>query len=187
MIVSYRLDPGQSRFTVQAFAGGVLSFVAHSPTFIARDYAGELRLSHDDLTGELRVTVRAESLELVDQVSPSDRQEIEGRMRREVLETAAYPDIRLEADDLSGHEAEGNQYHLRIRGQLSVHGATGPVEVDARLLAFRDGARVSGECPLRLSEYGIRPVTALAGAIKLKDQLRVAFDLAFLREEQEGP
>ena len=30
--------PGQSRFTVQAFAAGLLSFLGHSPTFAVRDF-----------------------------------------------------------------------------------------------------------------------------------------------------
>ena len=42
MTVRYRLDPVRSRFTVQAFATGLLSFLAHSPTFGVRDFAGEM-------------------------------------------------------------------------------------------------------------------------------------------------
>jgi hypothetical protein len=37
MAVHYRLNPGESRFTVQAFASGLLSFLGHSPTFAIRD------------------------------------------------------------------------------------------------------------------------------------------------------
>ncbi len=43
MTARYRLDPGQSRFTVQAFATGLLSFLGHSPTFAVRDFAGAVR------------------------------------------------------------------------------------------------------------------------------------------------
>ncbi len=183
MIVHYRLDSDHSRFTVQAFATGMLSFLGHSPTFTVGDYAGELRLDHDTLGGSLWVTVRADSLELLDQVSAADRRDIEDRMRREVLETNTYPEIRLAAENLSGGATEGNQYRLHIRGQLALHSGTRSLEVDARLLAFRDGVRISAAFPLRMSEYGIRPVTALGGAIKLKDELRVAFDLAFVRDD----
>jgi polyisoprenoid-binding protein YceI len=185
MIVRYRLEPGQSRFTVQAFAAGMLSFLGHNPTFAVRDVRGEMRLDHSTVGGSLLVVVRADSLELLDQIKPADRQEIEQRMRQEELETTKFQEIRFEAESLSGREAEGNQYRLQLRGRLELHGVTRPVELGAQLRVFRDGARVTGECPLSLSEYGIRPVTALAGAIKLKDQLRVAFDLAFLVGENE--
>ena len=44
MMTRYRLDPGQSRFTVQAFATGMLSFLAHSPTFAVRAFRGDVEI-----------------------------------------------------------------------------------------------------------------------------------------------
>ncbi len=190
MTARYRLDPGPSLFTVQAFAAGLFSFLGHSPTFAVRDYAGEIRLDPDSLAGtRLRITVRADALELLDQVGPADRAEIEGRMRRDVLETAAYPEIDFSAEDVASNRTGQGQYQLRIRGRLSLHGVTRPHDVDARLLVYDDGVRLTGEAALRLSDYRIRPVTALGGSIKLKDQLRLAFDLAAWKEDggQEGP
>src|SRR5262245_40899902 len=97
MIAHYRPDPQRSRLTVQAFAGGLLSVLAHSPTFAVHDFSGEVRLDPVTLTGAwLAMTIRADSLRVADNVSASDRQEIEDRMRREVLETASYPEVRFE-------------------------------------------------------------------------------------------
>jgi polyisoprenoid-binding protein YceI len=183
MTTRFRLDPGRSRFTVQGFAAGLLSVFAHSPTFAVRDFAGEVRFDHGPLEGgALRLTVRADSLDLVDQVSPADRRDIEGRMRQEVLQTAAYPEIRYEADVGSVSQVGRGQYQLRIRGRLSLHGVTCPHEVAAQMLVYEDGIRLAGECPLALPDYRIGPVTALGGAIKMKDHLRVAFDLLGLKE-----
>lgn len=190
MMVRYRLDPGPSRFTVQAFASGMFSFLGHSPTFAVRDYAGEIRLAPGSLSENwLQVTVRADALELLDKVSPADRAEIEGRMRRDVLETAVYPEIRFDAEDMAASRTDQGQYQLRIRGRLSLHGVFNPHEMDARLLVYDDGVRLTGETVLRLSDYRIRPVTALGGSIKLKDPLRLAFDLAAWKEDggQEKP
>jgi polyisoprenoid-binding protein YceI len=186
----YRPEPAHSRFTVQAFAGGLMSFLAHSPTFLVRDFAGEFRLDPDPLAGaSLQLTARADSLTLVDRVRPADREEIEGRMRAEVLETRLYPEIRFGSTEISGRPAAAHEYQLRINGRLSLHGATNPLGVDAQLQVYTDGVRLSGEFPLRLSEYGIRPVTALGGAIRLNDTLRVAFDLVAWKEgcRPEGP
>jgi polyisoprenoid-binding protein YceI len=179
----YRLDRNHSRLTAQAFAAGLLSFAAHSPTFAARDLAGELGL--DPATAEggwFRLAVRADSLELLDRVSPADRRDIEGRMRREVLETAAHPEVGFEAEALSARPAGEHEYQLTLDGRLSLHGLTRPHRVEGRLLVYDDGVRLSGAGPLRLGDYDIRPVTALGGAIKLKDQLRLAFDLVAWKE-----
>ena len=179
----YRMDPGHSRFTVQAFAGGLLSFLGHSPTFAVGDFAGELCWEPDRPEGAgLVVTVRADSLELIDNVRPADREDIEGRMRREVLEAAAYPDIRFQAAEITTTAAGGNRHRLRISGMLSLHGVTNRHGIEAELLLYNDGVRLGGEFPLRLADYRIRPVTALGGAIQLRDQLRVSFDIVAWRE-----
>jgi hypothetical protein len=89
-----RFDPSQGRFTVRAFAAGMLSAFAHSPTFAVRDYRGEIRFEGGRIDGmALDLTVGADSLDLLDKVSGSDRREIEERMRRDVLEVAAFPAI----------------------------------------------------------------------------------------------
>ncbi len=181
----YRLDPVLSKFTVQAFAGGVLSLFGHSPTFAVRDFAGFVDFEGDAVAGmRLELTVQAGALQLMDGVKPTDRAEIEGRMRGEVLEAAAHPEIRFQAAVAASERIEPGRYRLRLGGSLALHGITRPYQADAELRIFDDGVRLRGEAPVRLSEFGIRPVTALAGAIQLKDELRVAFDLAAV---PEGP
>jgi polyisoprenoid-binding protein YceI len=184
MRTRYRLDPGHSKFTVQAFAGGLLSFFAHSPTFAVRDFAGEVDFEDDAVESmRLQLAVKAGALALVDQVKAADRVEIEGRMRGEVLETAAYPEIRFEAAVRASERIEPGRYKVQLAGPLALHGVTREHQADVELLIFDDGVRLRGASPLRLSEYRIRPVTALAGAIKLKDELKVSFDLAALPEK----
>jgi polyisoprenoid-binding protein YceI len=185
MATRYQLDPSHSRFTVQAFATGLLSFFGHSPTFAVREFDGLLDFGEGQIAGlKLDVTVRADALALVDNVKPTDRAEIEGRMRSEVLETAAYPTIDYHGAVVSSQRLAQGQYGVRVDGALSLHGVTRPHPVDAHLLILDDSVRLRGESLLRLSEHAIRPVTALAGAIKLKDDLKVSFDLAAV---PEGP
>jgi polyisoprenoid-binding protein YceI len=149
-----------------------------------------MRFDPNNPTGaSLAVTVRADSLTLVDQVRPADRQEIETRMRSEVLEISGYPEIRLDADDLPATRIADNRYRLGINGVFSLHGVTQRQRLEAELLVYSDGVRATGELGLRLSDYRIRPVTALGGTIKLKDELRLKFDIAAWKsaEEQEQP
>jgi len=178
MTVRYRFDPGSSRFTVQAFAGGMLSFLGHSPTFAVRDFAGGMGLTGPTFAGAwLEITVQAGSLELIDAVSPGDRADIEGRMRGEVLETASYREVGFRGTDLSGEQVSVGRYRLRVDGQLSLHGVTNPHRVEAQLVIYEDGIRLSGESALRPSDYRIRPVSALGGGIRLKDHLQFSFDM----------
>jgi len=184
MTVRYRIDPGQGRFTVQGFATGMLSVFAHSPTFAVRDIAGVVGL---DASAGLRnidvdLTVRTDSLVLLDQVRPADREEIEGRMRREGLETAAFPEIVFHTLEFEAEPVDRDHYRVFLGGRLTLHGVTRPHGIEAELLIFSDALRLRGESILRMSAYQIRPVTALGGAIRLKDELSLSFDLIALPE-----
>ena len=184
MTAQYRLDPSLSRFTVQAFATGMLAFLGHSPTFAVRDFTGRVRLEGGTPPRlQLAVTVRAEGLTLVDVVRASDRREIEETMRRDVLETDEYPEISYEAARVSADALAQGRYRLRLDGRLTLHGVSRPHPLDAELLVFTDGIRLQAESALRLSDYRIKPVTALGGTIRLKDELHLSFDIAGLPEE----
>jgi polyisoprenoid-binding protein YceI len=184
MSACYRIDAGRSRFTVQALATGMLSFLGHSPTFAVRDFAGELRWQPDTSEGTgIEVTVRADSLELMDNVRPADREDIEGRMRREVLEVGAYPEIGFRGDEIMAGAIAPDRYRGRIVGLLSLHGVTNREAIEAEVGLYDDGVRMAGEFPLCLSDYRIRPVTALGGAIRLRDPLRVSFDILAWKEQ----
>jgi len=180
----YRFDPSQGRFTAQAFAAGLLSAFAHSPTFAVRDFRGELRFEAGQVDGlGLDLTARADSLDLLDKVSASDRREIDERMRRDVLQLAVFPEILYQAADVPAESTGRDEFRLRIDGRLTLHGVTQPRPIDAVLKVFKDGILLRGECHLRPSDYRIRPVTALGGTIKLKDEMRIVFELIALPEE----
>jgi polyisoprenoid-binding protein YceI len=175
----YVLDPAQSRFSVQAFSQGLLSILGHSPTFAVRDFTGELDFDPEaPAAASLRLSVRADSLSLTDPVSAKDRQDIETRMRQEVLETARYPEIAFQSTGITADRIADGWYRLRVAGDLSLHGLKRPHEVDAQLRLSDDQARLSGKGTLSMSAYRIKPVSALGGLIKLKDEVKVDFDLA---------
>jgi polyisoprenoid-binding protein YceI len=178
MLVTYRLAPADSRFTAQAFATGLLSFVGHSPTFAVRDFEGEFRCDPETLAGaRLQMLVQAGSLTVLDDISPGDRQQMENQMRAEVLEVARHPYIGFRSTEIGASRVANNQYRLQIIGRLTLHGVTNPLQAEAQLDLWDNRIRLSGGFPVRLSASRIKPVVALAGALKLKDSLQVSFDL----------
>jgi polyisoprenoid-binding protein YceI len=184
MTTLYRIDPARSRFTVQAFATGLLSFMGHSPAFAVRDFSGTVAFEGGRVGGmRLDLNVRADSLALTGEFRAADREEIERTMRREVLETADYPQIRYEAVAASSETSSPGRYRVRLDGRLSLHGVTREHPAEAELTVFDDGLRLGGGSVVRLTDYRIRPVTALGGTIRLKDELRGTFDLAALPGE----
>lgn len=174
----YLLDRTASRFTVQAFSGGLFSALGHNPTFAIRDFDGEAIFdpSAPD-RASVTVHIRAASLELIDNVSAKDHREIETTMHEKVLESARYPEIVYQS------EAEGVADHaVALSGKLSLHGVTNDLRVIAQLSMTGDLLRASGECALLQSDYGIKRVNVAGGALKVKDELKFAFDIVARKE-----
>jgi polyisoprenoid-binding protein YceI len=174
----YLLDASQSRFTVQAFARGALAALGHSPTFAVRAFTGEMRFADESMSdAAIQMTVQADSLALVDSVSANDREEIERKMRQEVLETSAYPQIGFQSTDIRATKIADGRLRLAIAGKLSLHGMTKSHQLEAQLRVMETGISLSGDCALSQPVYGIKPVSALGGLIRLKDELKIAFEL----------
>src|SRR5215212_4423544 len=110
----YRLNAGESRFTVQAFAEGVLSSFGHDPVIAIRDFDGEAECAPDTLeAAKLSVKVNADSLAVTDDVKEKDRLEIEQMMREQVLETGRFPEIVFESTNVTASRLSGGRYRVR--------------------------------------------------------------------------
>jgi polyisoprenoid-binding protein YceI len=177
--VRYRIDPRQSHFVVRAFAGGLLSAVAgHNHTIEVRDLGGETQFTYGTFEpAALRLTVKAASLAVVDKVSDKDRAQIEQTMRDQVLETASYPEIAFASTSVSASRVAEGQYQVQIHGKLSLHGEIRHIVVAARVDLTADSLRARGDIPLKQTDYHIKPVSVAGGAIKVKDEIKLSFDI----------
>jgi polyisoprenoid-binding protein YceI len=174
----YIIDADQSWLRVHAVARGLLSAFGHSPTLAVRRLAGEIEF--DEITpgaASLRLSLPADSLVVFDNISESDRREIERKAREEVLEAARYHEIVFQSVNVSTQQTGEGQYRVRLSGELSLHGVTRTQTIEAGVLLTQNCLRARGESMLRQSDYRIEPVTALGGAIKLKDELELSFDI----------
>ena len=177
--VRYVIDPEGSTFIVRAFATGMLSAFAHNPTIAIPDFQGEVQFTSSTLEeASLRIVVQAVSLKVTDDISARDRQEIERRMHDEVLEADGFAEIIYECDRVASIQkiSEG-QYAVTLDGELALHGVTRTQPVSARVTIKGETLRAAGEFTLRLSDYEIGPVSAAGGAVKLKDELKLSFDM----------
>jgi len=185
--VRYAIDPKLSRFTVQAFAGGLLSGFGHNPTFAVRDFTGEAKFSPDaPQDGSLLMRIKADSLQLTTDVSDKDRREIERTMRQEVLETEKNPEIRYEGSVVSVSEPGPGRYRVNLAGQMFLHGVSRDQPVVADLSAGPETLRAYGNFSVSQIAYGIKLVSVAGGAMKVKDELKCAFDLVAHKCEAEG-
>ena len=176
--MDYHIDPAASRFTVRAFAGGMLSGMGHNPTFLAGDLAGEAAFDPEAQRATLvRLKVGASSLTVTDSVSDKDRREIERMTSQEVLESAVYPEILFEASRIALTGGPGGPLQATLDGVLTLHGVSRPQQVVARVYPNGDALRAQGEATLRLTDFRIEPVSVAGGMLKVKDEVKLTFDL----------
>ncbi len=184
ILLHYVVDARASRFTVQAFATGVLSAMGHNPRIGIRTFSGEVDFNAEaaQATG-FRLSIKANSLGVLDDISDKDRRDIERMMYEQVLESAKYPDIVYEAPTVTVTPLEGALYSATLIGNLSFRGITHNQTVSARIAAFDEMIRASGEFSLNQSDYGIKPISVAGGALKVKDELRFSFEMVARKQE----
>lgn len=173
---TYRVNPRESRFVVQAFAEGLLSAFGHNPKFTAREFTGEVHFDRDHLeAAALTFSVKADSLIVTDDISEKDRHEIERTMKEDVLETSRFPEIIFRSQSVVADRIYEGFYRVRISGALTLHGATSEQLIDTQVRIVEDGLRAEGESTLKQSDYNIRRVSVAGGTLKVKDEVKLSF------------
>jgi polyisoprenoid-binding protein YceI len=163
---------------VKAFAGGFLSAFAHDHNIAIREFTGETDFTFGTVEpASLEMTIKAGSLGVTDKVSETDRQKIETTMRDEVLEVSKYPDINFKSSSVNASKTGDGQFQARITGEITLHGVSRPLTINARLEFGDKVLRAQGGFSLKQSAFGIKPVSVAGGTIKVKDELKFNFDI----------
>jgi polyisoprenoid-binding protein YceI len=180
----YVIDGRSSRFTVRAFAAGLLSAMGHSPTIGIRDFNGKMTFNPDRLeAGSLKITVQSSSLSVQDDISTKDLREMERLMNQEVLETAKFPEILYEASSVSATKMADALYSAALKGQLTLHGISRSQPINVRVALLGSMLRASGDFSLSQTDYDIKLISVAGGALKLKDELKFSFEIVARRQE----
>jgi len=176
--VRYNIETSGSTLTIRAFATGLLASLGHNPTVSPSDFDGEVSLDTDALErSSMRMVVRAESLTVTDDISDKDRAEINRRMHEEVIETGSYEEVVYESSRVAASKTGEGQYWVAMGGDLTLHGVKRSQSVSARVSINGQTLRATGDFSVKMSDYEIQPVSALGGAVRLKDELKIFFDI----------
>jgi polyisoprenoid-binding protein YceI len=181
--VRYVIDSRVSRFTVQAFAGGLFSALGHNPVIAIPEFSGEAQIPEDLDQASLALTINASSLKVVSDMNEKDRIEIARVMHERVLETGSYPEIIYNCSHVSASKTGEGQYWMALNGDLTLHGVTRGVNVPARVTLSGDTLKASGNFSILQSDYEIELVSVAGGTLKVKDELKCSFEVVAKRQE----
>jgi polyisoprenoid-binding protein YceI len=117
------------------------------------------------------VKVRAGSLTVLDpKLSADKRAEVQARMLGpDVLDVEKYPEIVFEATSIE--PAASNRW--TVVGRLTIHGETRSTTVP---VPEKNGS-YTGSVVLKQRDFGIRPISIAGGTVKVKDEIRIEFDI----------
>ncbi len=162
------IDVAHSVLKIRVYKSGFFSAFAHNHEIEAPIAQGRVELP---TSPSVTLLVDARKLRVLDpELAVGKRAEVQKTMEGpQVLDSSRFPEISFQSTAIKKMGAD----HWTVRGNLTLHGQTRPVVVD---VALRDG-HYRGSATLKQRDFGITPVSIAGGTVKVKDQVKIEFDI----------
>lgn len=185
----YDVAAAESLLTVLVYRAGALAAAGHNHVIASHTLAGTIYVPDDVRQASFEVRVAVDAL-TVDEpglraqqgggdfppdVSESAREGTRRNMLGQaLLDAADHPEIVLRSIELAPDPA-GTPGSVTAHLEAELRGARHPVTVPVRYALTGATLTVTGAAPLRQSELGLTPFTALMGALAVQDEMRISF------------
>ncbi len=176
----YEFDATKSRLEMDVYKEGFFQAFGHDHLMAARDFSGRVLFDADKI-GNSSVTLRvaARSIMVADPgESEKDRGTVQATMLgNKVLDAARFPEIVFTSTGVTKVETQAEGSSITLAGILQLHGIEKSMSLPAMVRVSGDELIAKGEVFLRQTDYGITPVKIGGGAVKVKDRLRIRFEI----------
>jgi polyisoprenoid-binding protein YceI len=175
---TFVVDPAASSVRIHVGKSGAFSFAGHKHEVVAPALSGEVRADPADLAAStVTLTFEAAALKVLPEGEPAgDAPQVEEAMRGpKVLDAARFPAVTFKSQRVSGREAGGGTYDLDLAGEIALHGVTRPITLPVHVEVSGDTLTASGKAVLRHDQFGMEPVSAAGGSVKVKNEIAVEY------------
>jgi polyisoprenoid-binding protein YceI len=163
------LGPDDGTLAVQTLRGGAVAKAGHNLSMHVTSWDGVLEIGDDP---RVELNVDASSFKVIDgsggmqALDDGDKANIEQTIDDEVLKrgTIGFRSTQVDETDAG----------LHVAGELTLSGATHPIAFDLAV----EGGRLTGSAVIKQTDWGMKPYTALFGALKVLDEVTVEIDAA---------
>jgi len=187
----YSVDPQASEIRLLVYRDGPLARFGHSHVVVGRVH-GEIRAGDTAAASGFRLEIPVDSFavdppaaraeegdEFAAQVSePARRDTRENMLGADVLDAARHPLVRVESIALVGP-----QWGPTVTARVTLRGVTRDLRFAAAVLRQDDTLVVVAGFRIRQSEFGIEPISALNGGLRVRDALDIRVRLVARREK----
>ena len=105
---------------------------------------------------------------------------------RKAMNAEKHPAVVYKIASYQLVKGEDGRRFAKAAGELTINGQTRPAELSLELRAAGEELSVSGAYGLKMSEFGIPPPKLMMGAIKVRDDVVVRFDLTLKTTHKEN-
>lgn len=173
----FRVDPGRSLVVMQVLRAGSLARVGHDHVIASHELRGyvapdagraDLYVRLDQLVvdePELRAQAKLETHPSAEDIAGTHR-----NMLNE-LEADRFPFALI---NIAGKAANGDE---PLSVAISLHGVTRSVDVPVTLATAGDELSASGTMALRQTDFGVKPLSILGGALQVQDEVKLSFSI----------
>jgi polyisoprenoid-binding protein YceI len=179
-----RVGPGCGHLIIRTGRQGLAAKAGHDLTIDVTTWSADLTHDPNDLAATtLAVTVDLNSLSAREgsgsalPLTDRDRNEINATMRR-ILGSGASPTAAFVANRVVTSAAGGS-----IDGTLTIHGIEQPLRL---AVEHTDADRYRGTATVTQSAFGIKPYSGMFGTLKVRDDVRIEFDVDLAGAERVG-
>lgn len=175
---TYIVDPAASQVVLHVGTSGLFSFAGHSHEVEAPAAAGRVEFDPDSpAQSTVRVEFDASRLMVTGKGEPAgDVPEVQRTMQSaRVLDVSRFPRIAFASRDIRIVGQDAHRLRMKIRGDLTLHGVTRPTTADVTADVAADRLTATGAMAVKQTEFGIEPVTAGAGTVRVKDDVDIRF------------
>jgi polyisoprenoid-binding protein YceI len=184
--VHYTVDAAHSEVLFLVYKAGSFAAFGHNHTVEAHGMQGDVYLApaFKDSIFALKLPVKdfqvdrpearaAQGADFASKPSPNDiKGTTEHMLGADSLDAEKYPEVTIQSVAVSGEESKAE---MTVR--ITLHGTARDLKMPVTIAKDGDGLTTSGEFELRQSEFGIKPYSALGGALQVADALKVHFKI----------
>ncbi|MDQ6911118.1 MAG: YceI family protein [Actinomycetota bacterium] len=172
---THNIGPQDGKLLLNVYKDGVAAKMGHDLTFEVTSWSGKADIDPDNPSASsVQVSIDPGSLEIIDskggakQLSDGDRKDIKKNIDK-ALQTSKYNSIDFQCKGVSGTPPR-----VSLQGNLTLVGQIRRVTLD---LTVDYSGHAQGRTSFAQSQFGIKPFSAMLGALKIKDNVDISIDL----------
>jgi polyisoprenoid-binding protein YceI len=164
----HKLGPDNATLRVNTGRSGAAAAAGHDLTIEVTSW--EATLTVGEPSG-LELTADATSLHVIEGkggmkgLGDDDKADIRKTIDKDIL--------KKKAIQFSSTDVQSDNGGLAVKGDLEIAGKSAPVEFK---IAVADDGTLDGSATVKQSDWGIKPYSALFGALKVNDEVVVSLD-----------